>query len=339
MKPLSKTVKDNIIFQLKSGLSTRKIARKFDVSQAVVHKIRKRYCNDVPTSFGGRPKLLSCQDKRRLTKYITSEVATTASMAAKLLESDVGKKISKWTARRALKEANCILIERKKKPALSKKNIKARLSFAKKYISRDIEQWKNVIFSDECKINRILSDGRSWCWKRQGESLKSRHVKQTVKFGGGSVMVWGCITAHGVGPLYRIESTVNQYTYKHILEKNLLDAVDNMPVPECNVVFQHDNATAHSERSVKNWLDVQPFQTIAWPPQSPDLNPIENVWAYLKMKLANDYNTPPAIINDLWERVQEQWYSITPRYCENIFLSMPKRIQHTIKTKGLWTKY
>ena len=56
-------------------------------------------------------------------------------MAAKLLESDVGKKISKWTAQRTLKEANFTVIEKKKKLALSKKNVKARLSLARKYLS------------------------------------------------------------------------------------------------------------------------------------------------------------------------------------------------------------
>ncbi|CAK9796083.1 Transposable element Tcb2 transposase [Anthophora plagiata] len=122
-------------------------------------------------------------------------------------------------------------------------------------------------------------------------------------------------------------------------EQNLLDAVGNMPVQECDVVFQHDNAPSHSAKTVKNWLDAQQFQTIAWPAQSPDLNPIENVWAYLKMKLANEYSAPAATINDLWERVQQQWYSITPDYCENIISSMPKRIQATIKAKGMWTKY
>ena len=70
-----------------------------------------------------------------MTRYITSEIATTASMAAKLLESDVGKKISKWTAQRTLKEANFTVIEKKKKLALSKKNVKARLSLARKYLS------------------------------------------------------------------------------------------------------------------------------------------------------------------------------------------------------------
>lgn len=132
---------------------------------------------------------------------------------------------------------------------------------------------------------------------------------------------------------------MNQYTYKYILEKNLLETIENMPVPECDVVFQHDNAPGHCAKSVKNWLQTQPFQTMEWPAQSPDINPIENVWAYLKMKLQNKYSAPPTTITDLWQRVQEQWYSITPEYCENVVLSMPKRIQTITKVKGSWTKY
>ena len=197
MKVLSQNLKNNIISNLKSGLSTRQVANKFAISQSVVQKIRKRYCGNVPASTGGRPKLLSCQDKRRLTRYITAQVATTASMAAKLLENAVGKRISKWTAQRALKEVNFIAVEKKKKPALSKKNIKPRLIFARKYESLSIEQWKQVIWSDESKINRFSSDGRSWCWKRKHDSLLPRYIKQTVKFGGGSIMVWGVLHRMG----------------------------------------------------------------------------------------------------------------------------------------------
>ena len=81
-------------------------------------------------------------------------------------------------------------------------------------------------------------------------------------------MVWG------VGSLHRIEGTMNQYTYKDILEKNLLETIENMP--DCDVVFQHNNGSGHCAKSVKNWLQTQPFQTHGMA-QSPNINPIENV--------------------------------------------------------------
>ena len=49
------------------------------------------------------------------------------------------------------------------------------------------------MWSDETKINSLGSDGRKWAWKRAGEGLSDRLVKGTVKFGGGSVMMWGCM--------------------------------------------------------------------------------------------------------------------------------------------------
>lgn len=82
---------------------------------------------------------------------------------------------------------------------LLKKNIKRHLEFAKKYQNWTITEGKRVIWSDETKINRICSDGMFWCWIRKNERLKPRHVKQTVKHGGGSLMFWGCLTAFGVG--------------------------------------------------------------------------------------------------------------------------------------------
>lgn len=71
----------------------------------------------------------------------------------------------------ALKEMNFKAIEKKDKPMLSKKNIKARIAFAKKYMHWSVDDWERVVWSDESKINRFLSDGRQWAWIRKGESL------------------------------------------------------------------------------------------------------------------------------------------------------------------------
>ena len=85
--------------------------------------------------------------------------ASTASGAAKTLESRTGIKVSEWTARRALRDVGYKAIEKKKKPALLKKNIKARIEFAKRYKNFAVDDWKRVIWSDEVKINRCGSDG------------------------------------------------------------------------------------------------------------------------------------------------------------------------------------
>ena len=71
------------------------------------------------------------------------------------------------------------------------------------------EDWFRVVFSDETKINHLGSDGRVWVWKKSGRELTQQHVNGTVKFGGGSLMVWGCMTAHGVGYMCRIDGRMN----------------------------------------------------------------------------------------------------------------------------------
>jgi len=51
-------------------------------------------------------------------------------------------------------------------------------------------------------------------------------------------------------------------------------------------ILQQDNAPIHTAKIVKKFITDSNIQYLVWPPQSPDLSPIENVWAWLKMKIA-----------------------------------------------------
>lgn len=75
-----------------------------------------------------------------------------------------------------------------------------------------------------------------------------------------------------------------------------------------------------------------------WPAQSPDLNPIEHLWNFLKRKLA-EYETEPKGILELWERVQVEWNKIPRELCAALIESMPTRIAELLKAKGGPTKY
>ena len=75
-----------------------------------------------------------------------------------------------------------------------------------------------------------------------------------------------------------------------------------------------------------------------WPPQSPDLNPIEHLWQTLKYQLRM-YSKPPESVAELWERVQDEWNKIPVETVQNLIDSMPKRINAVLKARGGYTKY
>lgn len=277
MRPIPQEIVNNIISLLNQGLSTRKIGKICKVSNFTVQKLRNIHCPNVEIKKGGRPKKLTVQDKRFCVRALTSGRAKTAREVTNRLKEDMGVSVSVKTVTRALNQAGLASAEKKKKPMLSRANIKARLEFAKGHRDWTVEDWKRVIWSDETKINRFQSDGRSWYWKREENQLQPHHIKQTVKHGGGSIMIWGCMTAEGPGYMCKIDGIMDQHLYRTILEDDLIQTIKFYQLDTEKVIFQHDNDPKHKAKSVQNWLTTQDFQVLEWPAQSPDLISIENL--------------------------------------------------------------
>ena len=77
---------------------------------------------------------------------------------------------------------------------------------------------------------------------------------------------------------------------------------------------------------------------MVWPAQSPDLNPIEHLWGYLKRSLA-EHEIPLNGVHELWDRIEAEQEKIAVEECQKLIESMPRRVQAVLKAKGEYTKY
>lgn len=338
MKPLSASTRDRIIQMLKENRSSRQISSKLAVSHSTVNRIRSQHVPEVSKSKAGRPKKISATTERWMVREITSGKVDNAAQLKRQVRRLMGTHLSIDTVRRSLKKQGLKAAVKKKRPRLLARHKKERLDFAKRYQHWTVEDWKRVIWSDETKINRIGSDGRQWVWKRSGEALSDRSVQGTVKFGGGSLMVWGCMTALGVGFATRIEGGIDAKLYVSILDDELQQSIDYYNLDRDTIIFQQDNDPKHTSNLATNWFIGHEMEVLQWPAQSPELNPIEHLWFYLKQQLAA-YETEPQSIQALWERVEAEWNKIPTQTCLNLIESMPRRVAAVLKAKGGYSKY
>ena len=129
-----------------------------------------------------------------------------------------------------------------------------------------MDEWFKIVWSDESKFKLFGSDEMVYIRGRIGEDYLPECVQSTVKFGGWSVMIWGCITCDGVGPLTTVDGRMTAKDYTGLLEKTLVPFITSMG-PEYS--FQHDNAPCHRAKSISSWLlSTNIKQLDFWQPQS-----------------------------------------------------------------------
>lgn len=322
-----------------TNLTQQQIAKKVGVSQMTVSRAKHRISlgkNVDVNRVGrcGRKRKSTERDNRNLVRIcLNNRKATSKSLQNEWASSGVS--VSARTVRRRLVEHNLRSRKVQRKPKLTEAMITKRLNWAKLHKDWTEEEWGKVCFSDESTFH-IVCNKSIHVRRRPGEAFHKDCIGETIKHPT-AVMVWSVISVKGPGRLYIVENTMNQIQYKKVLETKLIPQLQEW-FPDGQCIFMQDHAPCHTAKSITQFLNARHVPVLPWPGNSPDANPIENLWEIVKRGISKkNPTTRTQLIEDLisvWHHNVE-----IQQLCSKLVRGMPNRIKAILSAKGRHTKY
>ncbi len=283
----SQDLRKKIIYLHKKGEGYKKISKALLISQNTVAKVVQTFKKDGTATISqrrpGRPRKLTPRQEHLLMRRVEENWHARSLQLSKEVESQTGVTISCDTIRRTLQRNGMHGCRPRKKPLLKPRHKKAHLESARAHADKDEDYWDSILWSDETKINVFGTDGFKTVWHHKGEEYKERCMVPTVKHGGGSVLMWGCTSAAGVGELHFIDDIMNSQMYCSILKEKMLPTLRALGR---RALFQHDNDPKHTSKATVGFLKKNRVLLISWsePNRTPMGNSEETSWASLSIQ-------------------------------------------------------
>ena len=345
-----------------NGASGAVIGSQLGRSKSAVNKLVKMYKETGTVDVkprSGRPKKLTDQDEDNIIKKIKKNRQTTAQEIADYLNLQV----SISTIKRALHRKGYYGRVAAKKPFITAENAMKRLEWCKQHATLTGEDWKKFIWSDESSVEIGRQSRQIKVWRRHKERFKKHCLLPTFKSGRTSVSIWAAFIgdqkseiAIRMPPTKRkkkndendetdvgVGGRLNADGYINILDKYLLDIIKKgtnkmSKKDKAKIKFVQDGARIHTAKKTLKWLEDQQISVMDWPAQSPDLNPIENLWKILKDQV-NRRRPRPMNAEAMAEALRDEWDEIEGDLLLRLCESMPNRIQLVIANRGYPCRY
>ena len=269
----------------------------------------------------GRPKLINSNDRRRLIQLAKKNNTSSARELQTEMVKRGSPSVAPRTIRSYLNRAGYFSLVPKTQPLLTPTHKLNRVKWCKDHQKTRWSQW---VFSDESRFELFRC--------RAGRWAKERPRIGKPKFSP-SLMIWGAISLRGKSILVKVRGSIDSIKYQEIL--TVAEPSIKQLYPR-SFTFQQDGASSHTSKSTLNWFEANQWKVSPWPANSPDLNPIENVWGLMKKEVEKKN---PEDLDSLEEIIQEVWDGLTLDYIKSLIKSMPNRLQRCIDLQGDVTGY
>ena len=264
----------------------------------------------------GRIKKITTNASRAIGQYIRRQPSISAGSVADKLK-DIGVDVSRSTVSRHLVNLGYQNALPLCTPMLTPAHKQKQVEWAQKHKDDD---WKKTLFSDETSFQLFRNTIRHW--------YKNARPIRPIPKDRNKIFAWGGFCIKGTTSLFCFRRIMDGKFYTEILERHL---------PEVRNLFrgnwrlQQDNDPKHTSRIAKEFLDNNVPEVMDWPSNSPDLNPIENLWAIVKR---NVELCRPSNLSELERFLEEEWGNIPNSLIINLVNSMPQRCREVIEKNG-----
>ena len=337
MKQLSAECREIIIRLFSEGYKKVKIAKILDCTPKTVYRILKTFeetDRKTAKTRNGRKNSLSPRSLRKLVRLIKQFPRDNLKVITTKFNQSSFICISYKTVHRQLAKSNYVRRVLKKDARISGKNRKFRIFWCRNRSTWNFLDWRQWIFSDECQVV-LNSDNKIRIWrpKAQPYGFQQCLPKSQRKI---SVMIWACVTFHGVKCISKLTGKVDSRQYSDVLARALPNVIQSF----CGdpYVFQQDNASIHTSAYTRQFFHLNNIQRSTWPAQSPDINIIENIWLHCKRELKKN-TTPIQNADQLFQKFSNLFHEYPQEKLENLYDSLPRRMREVVRMKGHMTKY